>query len=481
MRQGRICSLRTQFFSDWDRSLDSIEVWESIDKTEERKRAARSGVSFSDSTRFPLSQDPSSLRMKEAVCSFQQNPSPVANNSFQPLVDGPSYRHSSFIRENQSRTPIACPRVVNFSDPPVSHMYSQSPPATGVMDCRGQTSHPGVQRMDNFRHSPGTMANSFCGVARPGFGASAGATGFMYSSPDPCARLFSQNPCVTRPNIDSFCSQGFYPHSRSAPSSSTRMDHSLVNPMGSGNSCNNRFAACVSFRPTDSGPSSSYGHQNHQNFSNCQQGFNADHSSGSGSRFSGIGSHSSANSGTGYHPTIDSAVLSVENAVTTDNKPELIVRESTEKEVLVLEWVNKYLPAKFARRYYKCIFNFCRYFNCLGVHFNNEFTFLLYSPRIVKINKRYAVHRNFGLSMQVGGYVHGYVMDVFTETLMQEQYDNTEHYDQRRPRFLKYMMNHEAAVRFFAYLVLYIYLFLFCFFCFLIHLFIYLSDTVRDR
>jgi hypothetical protein len=37
----------------------------------------------------------------------------------------------------------------------------------------------------------------------------------------------------------------------------------------------------------------------------------------------------------------------------------------------------------------------------------------LCSPRIVETRGRWATHRNFGLSMQPGGYVHDYVMNVF--------------------------------------------------------------------
>ncbi|KAM0863288.1 hypothetical protein ACQ4PT_044692 [Festuca glaucescens] len=46
-------------------------------------------------------------------------------------------------------------------------------------------------------------------------------------------------------------------------------------------------------------------------------------------------------------------------------------------------------------------------------------------PRIVQTRGRWATHRNFGLSMQVGGYVHDYVMNVFAATVMEEQYDNS--------------------------------------------------------
>ena len=71
---------------------------------------------------------------------------------------------------------------------------------------------------------------------------------------------------------------------------------------------------------------------------------------------------------------------------------------------------------------------------------------LIVQPRVVKIGPKYAVHRNFGLSMQVGGYIHGYVMDVLSAAVMQEQFDNTRHYDARRPTFLKYIMPHEISV-----------------------------------
>ena len=72
--------------------------------------------------------------------------------------------------------------------------------------------------------------------------------------------------------------------------------------------------------------------------------------------------------------------------------------------------------------------------------------FILCSPKVVKIGKKYAVHRNFGLSMQVSGYVHGYVMDVFAAALMAEEFDNTAHYDGRRPTFLRYILQHDVAV-----------------------------------
>ena len=56
------------------------------------------------------------------------------------------------------------------------------------------------------------------------------------------------------------------------------------------------------------------------------------------------------------------------------------------------------------------------------------------------------MHRNFGLSMQVGGYVHGYVMDVFAAALMGEEFDNTEYQDERRPTFLRYIVQHDVSV-----------------------------------
>jgi len=70
---------------------------------------------------------------------------------------------------------------------------------------------------------------------------------------------------------------------------------------------------------------------------------------------------------------------------------------------------------------------------------------------VVSIDKKYAVHRNFGLSMIVGGYIHGYVMDVLSSSVMQEQFDNSRYYDARRPTFKKIIMYHEFSVSFVYY------------------------------
>ena len=48
--------------------------------------------------------------------------------------------------------------------------------------------------------------------------------------------------------------------------------------------------------------------------------------------------------------------------------------------------------------------------------------------------------------MQVGGWIHGYVMDVLSSSVMQEQFDSTAYYDARRPTFKKYIMNHDVSV-----------------------------------
>jgi hypothetical protein len=75
----------------------------------------------------------------------------------------------------------------------------------------------------------------------------------------------------------------------------------------------------------------------------------------------------------------------------------------------------------------------------------------LCSPRIVETRGRWATHRNFGLSMQPGGYVHDYVMNVFAATVMEEQYDNSVLFNQQRPQCLKYIMYSESVVSFYSF------------------------------
>jgi hypothetical protein len=79
----------------------------------------------------------------------------------------------------------------------------------------------------------------------------------------------------------------------------------------------------------------------------------------------------------------------------------------------------------------------------------------LCSPRIVETRGRWATHRNFGLSMQPGGYVHDYVMNVFAATVMEEQYENSVFLNQRRPQCLKYIMYSESVVSFFYFFFAY--------------------------
>jgi len=78
---------------------------------------------------------------------------------------------------------------------------------------------------------------------------------------------------------------------------------------------------------------------------------------------------------------------------------------------------------------------------------------LLVSPRIVETRGRWATHRNLGLSMMIGGYVHEYVMDFFAATVMQEQCDGSLDRNNLRPRCLKYIMYSDTVVRFFLPLI----------------------------
>ena len=127
--------------------------------------------------------------------------------------------------------------------------------------------------------------------------------------------------------------------------------HTLLYPTGSGYNYNQQFG---DYRPNDYHPSSSryHNHQYQSNFNPSQREFNGSYSSGSGSRFLGSGSHASANSESGRHPSANLAILDANNVNPGNNKPLLFVRESTEKEVLVMDWINEFLPSEYGRRYF---------------------------------------------------------------------------------------------------------------------------------
>jgi len=335
--------------------LDDPSIWGKIDQLEQENFALKRQNGIHASACFPLPQPSSSLRMKEVAYNVEQNCPPVVNNSFHCSHVEISNMHPSSLRGNDSRAANCRTRTVNFTEPPVTQMYC-SPPTPGVINYREPARHMGMQQMIQYSDPGCDMANSFRGGASPRVGTNS------------CPRSFSHNSCGSQPNHGSY-SPGYFPNSQSAATSSVRRDQSVLYPSSSGHSSNHQFGGYVKDHQNDSAPSSSSCYHNHQsqpNFSNRQPGFNGSHSSGSGSRFSGPGSNASASYATA---NFDNLIPNNDNAWV--NKPELLVRESTDKEVLVFEWMKKFLPGELGRRYFLSLF-----FLSLSP-FSSGFTFLM--------------------------------------------------------------------------------------------------------
>ena len=333
--------------SSWDGDdnvLDDPSAWDFVDKVADERQVSRLHTGGASSSTFPLTQPSSSLPIKEVVCNVRHN-CPHSTNSSLHSSSHPesSYRCPSILRSRDSRPISGTSRTVNFTDPPVSHMYG-TPDMSDRVNCMEPSSSLGMQRMLHFSDPQFSTAPSFCG-------GSSGSSSFIYRSPSSCQRSQSQNTFAYQPSCENLHSSPLFQQTCPDAPSSTVRGPTLLYPTGPGYSCNQRFG---DYRRNDCPPTPSryHNHQYQTNFNPSQREFNGSFSSGSGSRFSGSGSHASANSESGRHPSSNLASLDANNVNPGNNKPPLFVRESSEKEVAVMDWINEFLPSEFGRRFF---------------------------------------------------------------------------------------------------------------------------------
>ncbi|KAM0824834.1 hypothetical protein ACQ4PT_069943 [Festuca glaucescens] len=356
--------------------LDEPSAWEEIEKIEKLKMLSKKKFSYSSSSDVLL---PEHLVPAGSVCM-------TSSGQHQYLDGGPGMLQSSqpglpsgyqgILRDRNAKTFHGGPRSVNFADPPASQ----------VMISNNHGLHLSNSSSSQAVNPPArTISVS---------GLSTGFAGYGHDRSIPYEGSSFQSSYNTRHNssYNTLGQQTFQSSQSAGQYNSGQHDDEDV-----GGNVDFVVPPFPEFmirsphvRATPQYHQNSYGQQ--------QVRFNTSLSQGTDNRGSTTGLSQSQPLHHGNH------------------RPFLSIRDSTQAEIDMMEWVRKYLPTQFAR-----------------------------SPRIVETRGRWATHRNFGLSMQPGGYVHDYVMNVFAATVMEEQYDNSVFLNQRRPQCLKYIMYSESV------------------------------------